>query len=65
MTIEHDYYLEAEKLDVCDYIDKVLGIEYEITEADEIGEGTIMIFDMEPNEFKAFMKYLRKSGFIK
>ena len=64
MNIEHNYELLAERKDVCDFIDKEFGIDYEVDDNGD-GTGSIVVFEMELGEFKAFMTYLRKSGFIK
>ena len=63
MIVDHDYKTIGEKVLVEAWIDDELGIESETTEGDN-GEGTIVLFDVRPSEFKMLKKFLRSEGFI-
>ena len=61
-VIQHDFKMRAEKEEVCEYIDKEIGVDYEV---DGDAEGTITIYGMEHDEFEAFMGWLIRQGFVK
>jgi len=64
MTIEHNFNSRVECNMVKAWIDENIGIEYEVTFEDDNQHGTIMVFDMEYEEFEEFKSYLHNNSFI-
>ena len=64
MMVEHDFKDIEEMRDIKKWSDRELGIEYEVDREGLTGEGTIVWYEMEPDEYRSLMAFLRERGYL-